>query len=374
MNWKPLFSRAIAANPDRLHFAAHSHHLWPDASYDGHIEAWDVAARLADRKWGEVMGPAWAEAQRHIADELHLPDPATIAFSATTHDFIVRVFSAFEKKPLHVLGTTGEFHSFRRQMQRWAESGDVILHSVPANQLVEAAQTGEHDIIFASHILFNSGAMIDDLEALAALAKPEGPWVVIDGYHSFMAVETDLSAVADKIFYTSGGYKYAMTGEGLGFLHAPPGFAPRPAVTGWFAEFDDLMAAPGGVGYQPDGRRFLGATFDYGGLYRFNAVRRMLAREGLTTKVICDHVTALQHRFVNQTTMTGMTLLNPPRNGPNARFLAYDGPNAPALHHALMDRNVITDLRATVLRIGFAPYHDENDVDRLAAIINSLNE
>jgi selenocysteine lyase/cysteine desulfurase len=374
MNWKPLFSRAVAADPDRLHFAAHSHHLWPDASYDGHMAAWDVAARLADRKWSEVMGAAWAEAQRHIADELHLPDPATIAFSANTHDFIIRIFSALPMKPVRVLATNGEFHAFRRQMARWVESGDVILESVAPEALIARAQSGAHDLIFASHILFNSGALVDDLEALAALAKPEGPWVVIDGYHSFMAIETDLSAVADRIFYTGGGYKYAMAGEGLGFLHAPPGFAPRPAVTGWFAEFDDLMAAPGGVGYAPDGRRFLGATFDYGGLYRFNAVRQMLAREGLSTKVICDHVTALQHRLVSQAKMIGMTLLNPPRNGPNARFLAYDGPAAPALHHALMDRNVVTDLRATVLRIGFAPYHDENDVDRLAAIINSLTK
>jgi hypothetical protein len=43
MNWKPLFSRALAADPDRLHFAAHSHHLWPDANYEGHMAAWDVA-------------------------------------------------------------------------------------------------------------------------------------------------------------------------------------------------------------------------------------------------------------------------------------------------------------------------------------------
>lgn len=372
MSWKPLFSRALAADPDRLHFAAHSHHLWPDASFEGHVEAWNVAARLADRKWGEVMGVAWAEAQCHIAEELKLPDPATIAFSANTHDFIVRIFSALQVKPVRVLATTGEFHAFRRQMARWVESGDVMLETVLPDQLGARAQAGGYDLIFASHILFNSGAKIDDLEALAALARPEGPWVVIDGYHSFMAIETDLSAVADRIFYVSGGYKYAMTGEGLGFLHAPSGFAPRPAVTGWFAEFDDLMAAPGGVGYAPDGRRFLGATFDYGGLYRFNAVRRMLAREGLSTRVICNHVTALQHRFVSQARMNGMILLNPPGNTQGARFLAYEGPGAPALHHALMERNVITDLRATVLRIGFAPYHDENDVDHLATIINSI--
>ena len=383
MSYKHLFSRGLAADPTRLHFAAHSHHLWPDASFDGQIEAWNDAVRLADLKWNKVMGSAWAEAQQHVAAELHLPDHTTIAFSANTHDFLIRIVSTLPMRPIRVLATDGEFHSFRRQMARWIESGDIILQSVAArpfdtlpDRFIAAARGGDVDLIFASNILFNSGAALGGLDQLAALARPEGPWVVIDGYHSFMAVSTDLSAVADRIFYMSGGYKYAMAGEGLGLLHAPPGFAPRPAITGWFAEFDDLKAAPGAVAYSTDARRFLGATFDSGGLYRFNAVRRMLARAGLTTPKICNHVMPLQHRFVSGATIPAfatMTLLNPPGNGENARFLAFQGENAQALYAALIERNVITDVRGDVLRIGFALYHDVEDVDRLLAIISSLD-
>ena len=68
--------------------------------------------------------------------------------------------------------------------------------------------------------------------------------MVVDGYHGFMATPTDLSAVADKIFYLSGGYKYAMSGEGAGILHAPDGYCMRPVATGWFAEFGNLMGPP----------------------------------------------------------------------------------------------------------------------------------
>ena len=39
MSFKHLFSRALGAAPGRLHFAAHSHHLWPDASFAGQVEA-----------------------------------------------------------------------------------------------------------------------------------------------------------------------------------------------------------------------------------------------------------------------------------------------------------------------------------------------
>ena len=70
MSFKHLFSRTLAANPERLHMAAHSHHLWPDASREGQLECWEDAARLADGKWDKVMGEVWPEAQGHVAREL----------------------------------------------------------------------------------------------------------------------------------------------------------------------------------------------------------------------------------------------------------------------------------------------------------------
>ena len=372
MSWKHLFSRSLTANPDRLHFAAHSHHLWPDASHAGHLAAWQDAATLADHKWDRIMGPVWSEAQQHVADELKLPDPATLCFAPNTHDFLVRLVSAHPARPLRVLATDGEFHSFRRQMTRWVEAGEVLLKTVPPERLLETARTGAFDLIFASQLLFNSGTILSDIDGLAALARPDGPWVVIDGYHGFMAVETDLSRIADRIFYLSGGYKYAMAGEGACFLHAPPGYAERPVVTGWYAAFDDLALPPGDVGYAPDGRRFLGSTFDPSGLYRFNAVQTMLRSEGLTTAVISDHVAGLQARFLDESPMAGFDLLNPLDNGPHARFLAFRGNRAAALHAALAEQNVMTDVRGDVLRIGFGLYHDPEDIARLSKILGSL--
>ncbi len=369
MSWKRLFSKSLSANPERLHFAAHSHHLWPDASYDGQVEAWRDAASLADHKWNKVMGPVWEEAQQHIAVELNLPDPSTLAFAPNTHDFLVRILSAIPMRPVRILATDGEFHSFRRQVTRWVEAGEVLLETVPASQLVEQAKAGSYDLIFASQVLFNSGEILQDIAKVAAIAETGGPWVVIDGYHGFMATETDLSDVADCIFYLAGGYKYAMAGEGVCFLHAPPRFARRPAVTGWYAAFDDLALPPEEIGYAPDGRRFLGSTFDPSGLYRFNAVQRMLLQEGLSTATISDHVHQLQSAFLLENPLPNMELLNPLIEGSHARFLAFHGKDAPALHAALENQNVVTDVRGDVLRIGFAIYHEDEDVSKLIKII-----
>jgi selenocysteine lyase/cysteine desulfurase len=372
-DYKHLFQRSLAATPDRLHFAAHSHHLWPDASYVGQIAAWQDAARLADRKWGRVMDELWPAAQAHVAAELGLPDPASIVFAPNTHDFLLRIATAIPARPLRILASDGEFHSFRRQAARWVEAGEAVVETVAAGpdlaaRMADAARGFAPHLIVASQVGFASGAMLGDPAPLAALAHPEGPWVLIDGYHGFMAVETDLSAHADRIFYTAGGYKYAMAGEGVAFLHCPPGFAPRPVNTGWYAEFDDLAAPPGAVGYAPDARRFLGSTFDPSGLYRFVAVRDMLAGEGLDTRSISGHADALKAQLLGglRGPLAEAALLNPAAPGQSqARFLALRHPDAARWQAALLARDIYTDVRGDVLRIGFGLYQTARDVEAL---------
>ncbi|HET8535027.1 MAG TPA: aminotransferase class V-fold PLP-dependent enzyme [Sphingomicrobium sp.] len=384
MTFKALFSRSLGADPGRLHMAAHSHHLWPDASFDGQVECWNDAARFADRKWDRIMGEVWPEAQRNVAAELGTGMPDAIVFAPNTHDLLVRLFAAAsEKWPIRVLTSDGEFHSARRQFARWEESGAVEVERIAtepfdtfSERFLEAARTGEHDFIFVSQLLFGSGRMFDAVEALAALARPDGPWVVIDGYHAFMAVDAPFSAdAAQSAFYVGGGYKYAMAGEGCAFLHAPPGFGPRPRITGWYAEFEDLSLPPGSVGYAKDAMRFMGATFDSSGLYRFNAVQRMLRDNELTTARISAHVEALQElllRKLKGSPVDSAELLNPVGGGPHARFLAFRSPDAQHWCARLAKDNCIVDVRGDVLRIGLGLYHGESDIERFAALAEKL--
>jgi selenocysteine lyase/cysteine desulfurase len=376
MSYKRLFSRSLKAAPGRLHFAAHSHHLWPDASYDGHLAAWEDAARLADRKWEKIFGDIIPRAREHIAAELKLPDPATIALAPNTHELVVRLFSSRQSRPpLDVLTSDGEYHAFRRQATRWEEQGMVRRHIVPCEpfqtftqRFLEAMKEKAPDIAFVSQVMFKSGLRFDGIEEAASFASPEGTWIVVDGYHGFMAMPTDLSAVADRVFYVGGGYKYAMAGENAAYLHAPPGYGPRPANTGWFAEFGQMEAKPQGVPYSTDGMRFMGATYDPTALYRFNAVREMLDREGLDTAAVCAHVEPLRAKLAaaiasgEAGALAEAELLKPNAHGPQARFIALRDARATHWKAQLFEADVITDARDDVLRIGLALYHDEEDV------------
>jgi selenocysteine lyase/cysteine desulfurase len=381
---KDLFSKALSV-PGRLHMAAHSHHLWPDATLAGQVEAWEDAVVLADHKWDKALGVVYPAAQALVARELNLPSADSVVFAPNTHTLLTVLKSAIEHKPARILSTDGEFHSFRRQAQRWVEAGEVELTLVEtdrpdfAERFLSAARTGAYDLIFVSHVFFKTGVVFDRVWELAELSRPEGPWVVVDGYHGFRAVPTDLSAVADRVFYLAGGYKYAMAGEGAAFLHAPAGFGPRPVLTGWYAEFGDLEGPPGGVGYVRDASRFMGATFDPSGIYRFVAAGKMLEAQGLSTATIAAHVGGLQRVLLEKIAageagpLKDAMVMNPPSDGPQARFVALKHEEASAWKQALAEKGVVVDVRDDVLRVGLSVYHDETDIAAFCGLCRQLS-
>lgn len=380
LDLRSQFSRFLGAEPGRLHFAAHSHHPWPDVTRDAQIQAWDDAARLVDDKWEHVLGPVLEEFQGHVTGHLRLPDPSTIAVAPNTHELLRRILSCFPAdKPIRILTSDSEFHSFTRQIARLEEDGLVAVTRIPAepfatfDERFRFAARERHDLIFVSQVFFNSG-FVADIEAIAAEAGDT--MFVIDGYHGFMARPTDLSRLAGRAFYLAGGYKYAMAGEGACFMHCPPGWGPRPRDTGWYAAFGNLAKAQGRqVAYSEDAWRFMGSTFDPSGLYRFNAVMRWLAETKVTTATIHDHAFFLQQRFLRQldarTGLASDALVVPSDEARRGNFLTFEMPDARQVHERLKSRRVVTDVRGNRLRLGFGLYQTCDEVDELVRRIHA---
>lgn len=386
MNLKPHFSRSIGREGAPLHFAAHSHHPWPNVTFEAQQAYWNDAATLLDRKWGKIFGEVLPSAQRHIARILSLPDPRSIVFAPNTHSLLLRLLSATHGLPKHnVLATDSEFHSFTRQMSRLSEDDLINIVRVPlqpfstfkARYLAALAERDDWDLVWLSHVFFNSGFVLSaaDIAEIVAAVPDHETFVVLDGYHAFMALPVDLGAIAARAFYIAGGYKYAMAGEGACFMHCPPGYGERPRDTGWYAEFgalenvrDDVVA------YGRDASRFAGATFDPSGIYRLNAVMTWL--ENVGPAAMHEYCLMLQRRFIDALS-DGKTSLKPidlmiadeRRRG---RFLTFRTAEAPRLDRELASRNIIVDHRADRLRIGFGVYQDERDVDRLVTALQQI--
>lgn len=381
MNYKPFYQRFLQANPGVQHYACHSHHYWPDVTRDAALAYWDDSARLVDDKWDLVFGEKVPKVQRQIAKLLGLQAAEQIVFAPNTHELLFRLLTSFDlQKPLKVLASDSEFHSFSRQMKRMAELPTVELLQVPTEpfdsfepRLIAAAEQFQPDLIFCSQVFFNSGVAIADLTALVeSLQRVSEATIAIDGYHGFMAIPTDLAALEGKIFYLAGSYKYAQGGEGCCFMVVPQRNQFRPLYTGWFAEFGTLnQTKTAQVQYSENGYQFAGATMDFTALYRLEAVLDLYQQQHITIEAVHQHVQQLQQAFLTELAQQQHPLLNHDTLlaqdlTQHGHFLTFRLPSVEqvsALASYLKNHKIHTDYRGDRLRFGFAPYQDATDFD-----------
>lgn len=381
--YRHLYRRFIEANPTQLHFASHSHHYWPDATREAQLQYWDDTAAHVDDKWNFLFGTKVPLAQKLISENLKLANPEQIVFAPNTHEFVFRLLSSLDwNKKVSILTTDSEFYSFDRQISRLAEFPQFEVHKVPVepfdtfHERFEQALTSQPwSLTFVSHVFFNS-ALVCDFKRLATKASAQTVFVV-DGYHGFMAVPTDLSSVQDRIFYVAGSYKYAQGGEGACFLYVPPSSRHRPFHTGWFAELSHLSAVGSEVPYPTDALQYAGSTMDFTALYRLIATLMTFKKENITVEAIHRLAQQNQQSFLN-----GLDQLNHPlvnrKNliaadlGNHGHFLTFKLPSTEATQKQVAEmrsKGLITDSRGNRLRFGFGLYHTSTEVEKALKLI-----
>lgn len=372
--YQHLYSEFLKHHVGFQHFAAHSHHFWPDVTRQALLEYWEDSAQLVDHKWEKIMGEKVPATQKLIAKHLNFSRPQDIAFASSTHDFLVRILSTF--KPglkIKLLTTDSEFYSFERQIRRYEELGLAQVTRVPTqpylefeNRFEQALKSEDWDVVFLSHVFFNSGVAVQNVDKLVA-AAPKKSLFVLDGYHSYMALPVDLSRIGDRLFFIAGGYKYAQSGEGCCFMTVPKNCNLKPAITGWFAEMGNLQNFGNEVPFSTDGYRFAGSTMDYTALYRMLAVLELFEKEQITVQKIHDHVLKQQKYFLEalpklkSLNLNMEQILGRPNLQNHGHFFTFEMKSAEACayaHDELRKRKILTDYRKSRLRFGFALYHE----------------
>ncbi|MEO1270800.1 MAG: aminotransferase class V-fold PLP-dependent enzyme, partial [Myxococcota bacterium] len=254
---------------ERLLLTGHSHQAWPDIALDGQREAFEVAARDVDAKWGVAF--AKTEVLRSYLRDYYDDPDGLYSFSSSTHDLLVRWLSSFDlaAKP-RIITTDGEFHAMRRQLRRLAEEGlDVVfIEAEPQRGFTErlrAALDERTSAVCLSRVYFKTGLIQPELSQIAVLCREAGVPLLIDDYHGTNVVPLSLrDAGLEECFLVGGGYKYLQWGEGNCFLRFPASCTLRPVITGWFSSFSTLedprSDAP--VAFDEGDGRFVGATYD----------------------------------------------------------------------------------------------------------------
>jgi kynureninase len=366
----------------RLLLTGHSHQAWPDVALEGHVEAFEDAARHVDEKWGRAFAKA---EQVRAGFRALLGDPGgEIALGVNTHELVVRLLSALDlgARP-RLVSTDGEFHTLRRQLARLSEAGlEVVrLPAQPADTLaVRLAEAVDErtSAVLVSAVFFETGHIVGGLDGLARACAHAGAELVVDAYHALGAVPF---AIHDRgltsAWVVGGGYKYLQLGEGNCFLRLPAHAEElRPAITGWYAEFGALAAEhdPSRVAYGRGAERFAGSTYDPTSHYRAARVLRFFDEQGLTAERLRasyrHQVDLLAAGFdalgIDDAIVTRDRALDLDRVG---GFLALRSPYAGELQRALSERGVLTDSRGPWLRLGPAPYLADEQLETAIALL-----
>jgi len=362
---------------ERLFLTGHSHQAWPDVGREGQLESWQDAAEHTDLKWERAF--AKAERLREGVRRL-LADPAApVALASNTHELVLRFLSALPLRERPKLVTTdGEFHTLRRQLGRLAEEGLEVarLPTRPVETLWErlADEAPRASAVLVSAVLFEDSRIVPGLPALAAACADSGAELLVDAYHALGCLPFTVSSL-ERAWIVGGGYKYLQLGEGNCFLRLPPQADElRPAITGWFAEFEELHEAhePGTTEYPHGSMRFAGSTYDPTSHYRAARVLDFFEEQGLTPE-------RLRESYLQQTTLLaerfddlGLQDVTRDRETPldaYGGFIALRSERAEELSRLLLEQRVVTDSRGHYLRLGPAPYHSD---EQLVAAVEHL--
>lgn len=270
-----------------------------------------------------------------------------------------------------IVTTSSEFHSLFRQLSRLAETGvsvdwvDATERATLTARLSEAIGPGT-SLVCLSGVLFEDAWIVEDLPAILARAKAVGAQVLVDAYHAFNVAELAWGEHRDHLFVTAGGYKYAQMGEGVCFLRTPKASALRPLFTGWFADYGALTRPrTHEVGYA-EGSRFAGATFDATAFYRADAALRCFDAHGLDVPALRAISTRMTRLVIDTLDRAGAGALVASSRDDARRggFVAVRSPRAQEATKRLREAGVFVDARADLLRIGPAPYLDDEELVR----------
>jgi selenocysteine lyase/cysteine desulfurase len=137
------------------------------------------------------------------------------------------------------------------------DSADGVTVPVEA---FERAVDDRTAVVATSHVYFASGA-IQNVAAIADIARQHGAWSLIDGYQAAGQLPVDVQALGVD-FYCSGGLKWLLGGTGITFLFARQATTHqlRPQASGWFAHRDQFAFDPTSFVPHDDARRFEAGT------------------------------------------------------------------------------------------------------------------
>jgi kynureninase len=346
------------------------------ACLDAYLDAWATKG-APDHVWFEDIFPrmrglkeTFARLAGCRAEELAITTNISIALStiASALDLSER-----RKVIMSELDFPTDGHVWLAQRRRgleieWLRSPDGL--TIPLEEYDRAIDE-RTAVVMVNRVLYRSSAVVDAKE-VCRIARERGALSFLDDYHGVGILPLDLHDIGCDL-YTAGVLKWLCGGPGLAFLYVRRDLIPtlEPAVTGWFATAEPFSFDAQHLEYHPTARRFEHGTppapvffIAQGGLDVIGEVtpERIRARQG-----------ELTDRVIARADELGLPIRTPrERHARGGVVNVGVGPEAGAICHALLDRDVCTDFRGDGLRISPHFFNTEADVDRCFEELRTL--
>jgi len=343
----PLFSRVLEQWRGRIYLANHSLGRPLDATES------DVREGLA--AWYAHMGGAWDawldEMRAYRTRLARLMGAARfdcVVPKASAGQGLRAILNTYDTVP-HVLATRGEFDSLDLILREYARRGRIALTLLDPDDVLGALDAPV-DLVVVSHVMFNTGARVSNLDEIVARTHRGGGLVMLDLYHSLGVIPVDVAEM-DVDFAVGGSYKYLRGGPGACFLYvAPPHLDGRLRTldTGWFAKRDPFAyLRPDPPVLAEGGDAFLESTPAVLPIYQARAGQLLML--ALRVDRVRAYSLALQQTLVALLAQRGVAA----QGGTDDRgaFVIVTHPQAEAWSDALAVAEVVTDARGPYLRL-----------------------
>jgi len=350
----PLFSKTLARPGTYL--ANHSLGRPLDQTEDDLREGFHL--------WQSKLGDAWDDwTDEEHAHRLRLAE----LIGASRADCIVPKTSAGQglRTVLNALGgvprvvsTVGEFDSVDVILKQYAAVGRISLQLVSCqgadggidlSELMEMICDGA-DLVVISQVMFMTGQVVHDLDAVAEQCHRVGARLLVDAYHAVGVFPVDVARM-NADFMIGGSYKYLRGGPGAAFLYVSPEAllsGLRPIDIGWFAkEHPFNYERPDPPRFARGGDAFLESTPPVLTYYQARAGQQLTLQLGVAR--IREYALDRLGRLKRYLADAGIEAEG--GDGGHGAFLTIETDSAVSLAGMLEDEGITTDARGRFLRL-----------------------
>jgi kynureninase len=258
------------------------------------------------------------------------------------------ILNTYDTVP-RVIATQGEFDSLDVILREYARRGRIALTLVEPDHLA-AALHAPVDLVVVSHVMFNSGCCMTDLDEIVARTHRAGARVLLDVYHSLGVLPVDVRAL-DVDFAVGGSYKYLRGGPGACYLYLAPRHLDgrlRTLDIGWFAKRDPFSyRRPDPPELADGGDAFLESTPPVLPLFQARAGQVLTQAIGVARL----RAFSLDRQQRLRLALQGRGIEAIGGSEDRGAFLIVVDGQAEAWADALADRGVVTDARGHYLRL-----------------------